>query len=127
MAELFAVPSLRHFVPACVAAVPFLAASLSNAQIGPITGAGDAGPGYGQQNAEPVNPAALSCDALKAKLQTAGQLIILSGPKGAWGDTFYGPAVPRCQFWQIPVFTYVKAADGLCGVGYICVDKPSMD
>jgi len=52
---------------------------------------------------------------------------ILSGPRGSWGDTFYGPAVPRCQFWQMPQFTYVRARDGRCGVGYICVDKYSVD
>jgi len=48
-------------------------------------------------------------------------------PSGGWGDTFYGPAVPRCQFWQMPQFTYVRTRDGLCGVGYICVEKYSID
>jgi hypothetical protein len=52
---------------------------------------------------------------------------ILSGPRGAWGDTFYGPAVPQCPFWQVSQFTYVRARDGLCGVGYICIDKNPMD
>ncbi|HET9751090.1 MAG TPA: hypothetical protein VFS06_17485 [Casimicrobiaceae bacterium] len=64
---------------------------------------------------------------MKSKLNAAGEMSILSGPRGAWGDTFYGPAVPRCQFWQMPVFTYVKARDGLCGVGYICVEKLTFD
>jgi len=54
-------------------------------------------------------------------------MTILAGPKGAWGDTFYGPAVPQCPFWQIPQFTYVPARDRLCGVGYICIDKNPMD
>ena len=124
---LFAAPALRRFVTGCVAAVPVLVTSVSHAEIGQIPGAGDPVVRNGQQNPAPVNPASLSCNALKAKLQTAGELSILSGPKGAWGDTFYGPAVPRCQFWQMPVFTYVRAGDGLCGVGYICVDKLSVD
>src|SRR5438874_10063682 len=127
LSALFAAPALRRFVTGCVAAVPILVTSVSHAQMGQIGGAGDPVVQNGQQNPAPVNPAALSCNALKAKLQTAGELSIVSGPKGAWGDTFYGPAVPRCQFWQMPVFTYVTAADGLCGVGYICVDKLSFD
>ena len=64
---------------------------------------------------------------MKAQLKSAGELRILSGPRGGWADTFYGPAVPRCQFWQMPVFTYVRTSDSLCGVGYICVDKLSRD
>ena len=83
--------------------------------------------GSAQQASAPVNPQSLSCNDLKAQVKSAGQLQILSGPKGAWGDTFYGPAVPRCQFWQMPLFAYVTARDGRCGVGYICIDKPSMD
>jgi len=27
----------------------------------------------------------------------------------------------------MPQFTYVRARDGLCGVGYICVEKYSVD
>jgi hypothetical protein len=87
---------------------------------GPVTGTAP-------NIAVPVNPKTQSCTALKAQLNAAGEMSILSGPKGAWGDTFYGPAVPRCQFWQMPVFTYVKASDGLCGVGYICVEKLTFD
>jgi len=64
---------------------------------------------------------------MKAQIKAAGQMSILSGPRGCWGDTFYGPAVPQCPFWQMPQFTFVKARDGLCGVGYICVDKNPMD
>jgi hypothetical protein len=81
----------------------------------------------GAQARAPVNPQSLSCTDLKAQLNGAGELSILSGPKGGWGDTFYGPAVPRCQFWQMPQFAYVRARDGMCGVGYICVDKLSFD
>jgi hypothetical protein len=64
---------------------------------------------------------------LKAQLKSAGEMSILSGPRGAWGDTFYGPAVPQCPFWQTSQFTYVRARDGLCGVGFICIDKNPMD
>lgn len=84
-------------------------------------------PGNAQQIMAPVDPQTLSCNDLKAQLKSAGQMSILSGPRGGGGDTFYGPVVPRCQFWQMPQFTYVRARDGLCGVGYICVDKPAMD
>jgi hypothetical protein len=84
-------------------------------------------PGNGEQAGAPVNPQSLSCNDLKARLKSAGELSILAGPRGGWGDTFYGPAVPRCQFWQMPQFAYVRARDGLCGVGYICVDKLSFD
>ena len=73
-----------------------------------------------------VDPQTLSCSALKAELGKRGELGILSGPRGAWSDTFYGPAAPRCEFWQIPEFTYVRARDGLCGVGYICIEKPTV-
>jgi len=69
-----------------------------------------------------VNSENVSCKELKDKLESAGSLTILSGPKG-WGDTFYGPRVPQCQFWTRPVFSYVSTRDGLCGVGYICVEK----
>src|SRR5438045_51354 len=109
----FAAGALRRFLAGCVTST--LIISVSHAQTGQIPGAGGPFPLNGQQDSVPVNPEALSCNALKAKLQTAGELNILSGPNGAWGDTFYGPAVPRCQFWQMPVFTYVRAGDGLCG------------
>jgi hypothetical protein len=69
----------------------------------------------------------MSCNDLKTELKSAGEMRILSGPKGGWSDTFYGPAVPRCPFWQMPQFVYVRARDGLCGVGFICVDKNPMD
>jgi len=69
-----------------------------------------------------VDAGNVSCTDLKDKLASAGSLTILSAPKG-WGDTFYGPRVPQCQFWTRPVFSYVRTRDGLCGVGYICVEK----
>ena len=69
-----------------------------------------------------VNPQDFSCEDLKDRLASAGSLTILAGPRGH-GDTFYGPRVPQCQFWQRPAFSYVRTRDSLCGVGYICVDK----
>lgn len=74
------------------------------------------------QEAPSTNAQSLTCKELKDKLESAGSLTILSGPKG-WGDTFYGPRVPQCQFWERPVFSYVSTRDRLCGVGYICVMK----
>ena len=83
----------------------------------------------GSVRSPPVNvdPGSMSCSELKSRLNAAGELNLLEGPGGGFGDTFYGPAVPRCQFWQMPQFTYVKTRDGLCGVGYICVQKYSID
>ena len=127
MTALFAGPAQRRFLTTCIAGATFLFAPASFGQAGQAPAAGNDTSGTGQQNPAPVNPESLSCNALKAQLKTAGELNILSGPKAGWGDTFYGPAVPRCQFWQMPVFTYVRAADGLCGAGYICVDKLSVD
>ena len=69
-----------------------------------------------------VNPQDFSCKELKDRLEGAGSLTILVGPRG-YGDTFYGPRVPQCQFWQRPSFSYVRTRDSLCGVGYICVEK----
>jgi hypothetical protein len=108
-------------------AVTFLLMSASYGQARQALVADGPVPGNGQQTLAPVNPQRLSCDDLKTLLKRAGAMSILSGPRGGWGDTFYGPDVPRCQFWQMPQFTYVRARDGLCGVGYICVDKYSMD
>ena len=70
----------------------------------------------------PINAERVSCKELKDSLHSAGALTILSGEKG-WGDTYFGPRVPQCQFWQRPVFSYVNTTDGRCGVGYICVEK----
>jgi hypothetical protein len=108
-------------------AATFLLMSASCGQARQSVVADGPAPGNAQQTLAPVNPQSLSCNDLKAQLKSAGEMSILSGPRGGWGDTFYGPAVPRCQFWQMPQFTYVRARDGLCGVGYICVDKYSMD
>src|SRR5690242_12409943 len=110
-----------------LAAIAFLMASASDGQTGQPPPAGAAVPAAGQQYPEPVRPENLTCNELKAQLKDAGQLSIYSGPRGGWGDTFYGPAVPRCQFYQMPQFTYVRKRDGLCGVGYICIDKLSFD
>jgi len=120
-----AAPVRRRCVAIAVAAAALLVASAGHGDAGQAAAAG-ATPGAPQVNAS-VDPRTESCSALKSKLNAAGEMSILSGPRGAWGDTFYGPAVPRCQFWQMPVFTYVKARDGLCGVGYICVEKLTFD
>src|SRR5262249_34018572 len=69
-----------------------------------------------------VNAATLSCKELKDKLQSAGTLSIIPGQR-PWPETFYGPGVPQCQFWQRPMFSFVNASDGNCGVGYICADR----
>ena len=108
-----------------VATFLLVSASYGQARQAPV--ADGSVPGNGQRVLAPVDPQSLSCNDLKAQLKSAGEMSILSGPRGGWGDTFYGPAVPRCQFWQMPQFTYVRARDGPCGVGYICVDKHSID
>ena len=117
----------RGFIAACAAAGALLLASSSHGQAGQAPPADGPAAASGQQTPAPIRPESLSCNDLKAQLKSAGELSILSGPRGGWGDTFYGPAVPRCQFWQMPQFTYVRARDGLCGVGYICIDKLSFD
>ena len=108
-----------------VAALVFASAGYGQPTQTPPAASGSAAQ-RGSNDRPSVNPETLTCSALKSELNTAGQMAILSGPRGAWGDTFYGPAVPRCPFWQIPEFTYVRARDGLCGVGYICIDKPTV-
>ena len=122
----FARSAHRIVLATCLAATSFIATDASYAQ-GQAAGASAPGAANAVQNPPPIDPKTVSCTALKAQLQAARELTILSGPRGGWGDTFYGPAVPRCQFWQMPVFTYVKTTDGLCGVGYICADKLSRD
>ena len=69
-----------------------------------------------------VNASTASCKELKDKLQSTGTLNIVVGDRG-WADTFYGPAVPQCQFWSKPMFSFVNSNDGSCGVGYVCVDR----
>jgi hypothetical protein len=127
MKASIATPARGAFIATCAAASTFLVSTVSQGQAGPVSGAGGADPYNAQHDAAPVNPETVSCNALKARVKSTGQLTILSGPRGAWGDAFYGPGVPRCQFWQMPVFTYVRTSDGLCGAGYICVDKMSVD
>src|SRR6476620_7085217 len=115
-----------RFLAICVGAATlvFMSSSYGQARQGAV--ADSPVPGNAQAAAS-VDPQSLSCSDLKAQLKSSGELRILSGPRGGWGDTFYGPAVPRCQFYQMPQFTYVRARDGLCGVGYICVEKYSVD
>jgi hypothetical protein len=120
-------PAPRRRVVTCIGAVAFLLSTATYGQAAQAPAMGTPVPANEQQIPAPVNPESLSCNDLKAQLKTTGELNILSGPRGGWGDTFYGPAVPRCQFWQTPQFTYVRTRDGLCGIGYICVDKYSVD
>jgi len=117
----------RDLLVACVAALAVVVAPATFGQATQAPGADNAAGRERAANERPtVDPQTLSCSALKAELGKSGQLGILSGPRGAWSDTFYGPAAPRCEFWQIPEFTYVRARDGLCGVGYICIEKPTV-
>ena len=74
------------------------------------------------QDAAPTDAESLTCKELKDRLASAGSLTIVSGAR-RWGDTFYGPRVPQCEFWKRPVFSFVRTRDELCGVGYICVEK----
>jgi len=121
------VPRYRRLLSACVAAMALAVSTASVAQT-PQAPAGTNAPDRERaaNDRQTVDPQTLSCSALKAELGKRGELGILSGPRGAWSDTFYGPAAPRCEFWQIPEFTYVRARDGLCGVGYICIEKPTV-
>jgi hypothetical protein len=117
-------PLQRTLLAACTGVTAILVTSTASGQAPAAAGttAVDAQPA-----AASVDPQSLSCKDLKAQLSAAGQMSILSGPRGGWGDTFYGPAVPQCPFWQAPQFTYVRARDGLCGVGFVCIDKNPMD
>jgi hypothetical protein len=126
-ATLSPTPARSNVIARCIGAATFLLVSVSYGQAQQAFVADGPVRANGQQALAPVNPQSLSCNDLKAQLKSGGEMKILAGPRGDWGDTFYGPAVPRCQFWQMPQFAYVRARDGLCGVGYICVDKYSMD
>ena len=116
----FAAAARSRILTAGIAAIAFVFTSAGHGQAPNVP---PAGAGNAVQNPAPVDPERVSCAALKAELNQAGERVILSRPRGGWGDTFYGPGVPRCQFWQMPQFTYVRTRDGLCGVGYICIDK----
>ena len=118
--------SMRHRANALCAAAAMLSsvvmAQASRVDTAATVAAADpVQPTFPQMQAS-VNPQDFSCKDLKDKLAGAGSLTILAGPRG-YGDTFYGPRVPQCQFWQRPTFSYVRTRDSLCGVGYICVDK----
>jgi hypothetical protein len=123
----FTTSSQASLLALCMGAASFLLTPPSDGQALQSSAAYGSQPGNGQQTSATVDPQRLTCNDLKSQLKSAGELSILSGPRGGWGDTFYGPAVPRCQFWQMPQFAYVRTRDGLCGVGYICVDKYSID
>lgn len=115
----------RSRIATCVAAGAFTTILLTTpgcGSTGQVVAAVDPGATNRPQDPGLVNAENASCKELKDALQTSGSLTILAGPRG-WGGTFYGPRVPRCEFWSRPVFSYVNAKDGLCGVGYICVEK----
>jgi len=107
---------------AAAAFATIVLAASSRGETGRVVAAVDSVADDGSQESGSTNAEILTCRELKVKLENAGSLMILSGPKGQ-GDTFYGPGVPQCQFWTRPVFSFVKTRDGLCGVGYICVEK----
>ena len=121
---LAAAPAKLRFLGALMGVASFLLASATYGQPRQAEAVDAAAP---RSASAPVDPQTASCNDLKAQVKTTGELSILAGPRNGWGDTFYGPSVPRCQFYQMPRFAYVRARDGLCGVGYICVDKLSMD
>ena len=114
--------ALRPLVVAALGAATILLTPVTSAQPRPPADA----PAPGSIRA-PLDPQTLSCNDLKAQMKSSGELNLLVGPRNGWGDTFYGPGVPRCQFYQMPQFAYVKASDGRCGIGYICIDKMSID
>jgi len=123
MTTTFPTPRARRtFIAAAIGACTILLAPATFAQSGPATDA----PAPGSIRA-PLDPGTLSCSDLKTQMKSSGELNLLVGPRNGWGDTFYGPGVPRCQFYQMPQFAYVKARDGRCGIGYICIDKMSID
>jgi len=114
-------PAYRTFAAICVAAGGLALILVTTPSYG------DTGQGAGVSSSEAtsqVHSETMSCKEMKAALEMTGTLRIISGRSG-WGDTFYGPRVPLCQFWERPVFEYVDTTDGLCGVGYICVEKLS--
>lgn len=116
-----------RFLATCLGMATFLLMSASYGQVRQSPAADGRIPEGARQTHAPVNAQSLSCDDLKGQLKIAGAMNILPAPRSGWADTFYGPAVPQCQFWQVPEFAYVRARDGLCGVGYICVEKLSLD
>ena len=96
--------------------------SPSYGDIGALVAQAGPASAYRPQVPGPINAEAVSCKSLKDTLQSAGTLDILTEQRG-WGETFYGPGVPQCQFWQRPEFMYVRANDGACGVGYVCAQR----
>lgn len=89
---------------------------------GQVGAAADAIPMGRAQSAAPITAGSVSCKELKDAVQRSGALTIVSGPRG-WSDTYYGPGVPRCEFYQTPMFSYVDTNDGACGVGYVCTQR----
>ena len=115
---------MRHrAVALCAAAAMLSSVVTAQPSLEPaVVAAADSADATPPRLPESVDPRDFSCKDLQDKLAGAGSLTILAGPRG-YGDTFYGPRVPQCQFWQRPAFSYVRTRDSLCGVGYICVEK----
>ena len=68
-----------------------------------------------------VDAQGTSCQELKSRIRDAGSLILTAGP-GAGGDLFHARA-PQCEFWQRAQQANVRAKDGWCAVGYVCVAR----
>jgi hypothetical protein len=118
-------PRSRHPARLSAAVAALWAMMLTTSSLGDaglLLAAADAGAASRPQGSAAVNAEAVSCKELKDRLQSAGTLSIASGQR-AWGETFYGPAVPQCEFWQMPRFSYVNTNDGACGAGYVCVGR----
>jgi hypothetical protein len=79
-------------------------------------------PGAGQSttSVRHVDARSLSCQELKSGIRDAGALVIAAGPEG--GDLFHARA-PQCEFWQRAQSASIRAKDGWCAVGYVCVAK----
>jgi hypothetical protein len=111
------VPTWRGFFAASAAAGAFSLAMVAAPSHAQTTVPAAAVP------APTINTNTTSCKELKSRLQNAGALALVSGPRG-WGDTYYARA-PQCEFWQRSMFSYVTTNDGWCGVGYVCAAKIS--
>jgi len=68
----------------------------------------------------PLDARTMTCQALQARVRDSEPIFISSGPQG--GDLFYARN-PRCEFWQRPQSSFVRAQDGWCGAGFICAAK----
>ena len=115
----------RTWIAVSVAAGTFsmiVLTTLSSGDTGQVVAQAGPAATYRPQDPAPLVAATVSCKELKDRLQSAGTLDIVPEQK-SWSETFYGPEVPQCQFWQRPQFMYVNTNDGSCGLGYICVQR----